>query len=151
MNHRIRCPLASISFVLAMAFSAGAAAQTPPYEQFRISDRQVDAMLSAAHVRCQERSGGVTIHMRNCTAAEQDRLDARVDAAYRDALARLASGAARTRLRRLQREWLATRWDACWRDPENQEGTAGLLNLDGCGLTEMVRRLAYLQLYARRR
>ncbi len=62
--------------------------------------------------------------MQTCMAGEYRRLDRALNAAYRDALRRLPSNAARSRLRDLQRTWLKTRWDIC-ADEVARSGMAG--------------------------
>ena len=100
-----------------------------------------------------DKSGGVTINMRNCSAAEHERLDALLNSTYQSALTRLPSDAAREQLRAQQRHWLKTRYDHCDERLEEageggpHSGTMALLILDACGLSEMDRRIAWLERY----
>lgn len=74
--------------------------------------------------QCVSGSGGVTSTMQACMAIEYRRLDRLLNRAYRDALRRLPSDAARSRLRGLQRTWLETRWNICT-DEVARSGMAG--------------------------
>jgi uncharacterized protein YecT (DUF1311 family) len=134
------------ALVALLASTAPAAAAVPPYERFRLADGAIDRMIGAEYQGCMDGSGGVTAAMRDCAAAEHERLDVRLNAAYRAALARLPNPAARTRLRTLERRWLATRWAGCRRQAAAEGGgSMGLLILDSCALEEMVRRIVWLE------
>jgi uncharacterized protein YecT (DUF1311 family) len=131
--------------------SASAAGATQPYERFRISDAEFQRVTSAEYRRCMDTSGGVTSNMRDCSETESLRLDARLNAVYRDAMSRLPTPAARNRLRALERRWVATRYRDCERNARSERGgTLWLIMMDGCGLDEDVRRIAWLERYERR-
>jgi uncharacterized protein YecT (DUF1311 family) len=123
------------------------------YPSFKLSTAESEQRESKVYARCLDRSGGVTIHMRNCSAAEAERLDALLNSTYRRALARLPTEAAREELRAQQRQWLKTRYDHCDKELEEageggpNSGTMALLILDGCGLSEDDRRIAWLERY----
>lgn len=129
---------------------SGAAAAMQPYERFRIPDTEAERITSDDYRRCMDASGGVTANMRDCSYAESQRLDVRLNAAYRAAMTRLPNAAARARLRALQRRWLATRYRGCDRDMRREGGTLGLVIADGCALDEGMRRIAWLERYGRR-
>jgi uncharacterized protein YecT (DUF1311 family) len=144
-----RAPIHLSRFAAAALLACAAAAfAVPPYERFAVAD--ADATPSREYARCMDRSGGVTVAMRDCAGSEHERLDRRLNAAYRAAMARLPDGAARTRLRNLERRWLAVRWSRCRRDADAEGGgTLALLILDSCTLDEMVRRVVWLERYGR--
>jgi uncharacterized protein YecT (DUF1311 family) len=141
---------AAVLAALLLAAAPAQAANPPvPYERFELSDAAYEAMTSTQYMDCLDASGGVTISMRDCAGDEHERLDVRLNAAYRAAMARLAGSADRNRLQRLERRWLATRWDSCRRENAEETGTLGLILLDGCNLGEMQRRIAWLERYGR--
>jgi uncharacterized protein YecT (DUF1311 family) len=129
----------------------GAAAPMQSFERFRISNAESERVVSGAYRRCMDASGGVTANMRDCSHAESQRLDLRLNAAYRAAMARLPAAAARARLRALQRSWLAARYRRCDRAArEEGGGTLGLIMMDDCALGEVTRRIVWLERYGRR-
>ena len=152
MRHRLPRLIGPIAF-LPLVLCASAAAAQLRYERFRIPERQSEAMLSPEHNRCQQTSSGATNDIRACSYQEERRLDVRVNAAYRAAIARLPTQAAKTRLDNLQRRWLATRWNGCGSQADlyREGGSAALLGYDWCRLREMTRRIAWLERYGRRR
>ncbi|MET0328962.1 MAG: lysozyme inhibitor LprI family protein [Luteimonas sp.] len=94
----------------------------------------VDASASEdapAFSRCMEASGGVTVAMLDCIAAETALQDARLNREYRDTLAMLSSGQ-QARLRTAQRSWVQYRDADCgfWADPDG--GTAASLAVADC-------------------
>jgi uncharacterized protein YecT (DUF1311 family) len=144
---------AATPLLAGMLLQIGTPAAAQDYRGFRLTEAQEKSLDSPADNRCLDRSGGVTIDMRNCAAAEMDRLDVRLNQSYRAAISRLPNHAAKRGLRDLQRRWLATRWDACHRrideDPE-MGGTLGLVVLDACEISEVQRRIVWLEGYGRR-
>jgi len=136
----------AILFALAAA-TLSASAAVPPYPSFKITDAQVARVLSIEFRQCVDRSGGVTSSMRDCGTKEFARLDRALNIAYRNAMAQLnASGKAK--LRYAERRWLKTRWSECDLEAASGDGgTAALLNEDGCGMSEMARRITWLQRY----
>jgi uncharacterized protein YecT (DUF1311 family) len=113
------------------------------YARFRPSGNAIDAAHSPMLRRCMNDSGGITVNMRDCSAAEYDRVDVRLNANYRQAMARL-SAARQQQLRASQRRWLQVRWQRCDNDPEIDGGTLGLIVRDGCVLNELTRRTLWL-------
>jgi len=105
-------------------------------------------MSSSGYTRC-ARAAGSTYAMRECLGAEQRRFDARLDTAYRAAMARLPGGSARDRLRNQERHWLATRWSECRRRYASAQGTLSLISQDACVVREVARRVVWLERYER--
>jgi uncharacterized protein YecT (DUF1311 family) len=135
--------------VLCAAFgiATSGAAQTggfdADYARFRPNEQAVMAAHSLEMRRCMNASGGVTVAMRDCSAAEYDRVDSRLNANYRRVMARLPQARAGA-LRASQRRWLQTRWTRCDNDPDLEGGTLDLIIRDSCVLTELTRRTLWL-------
>ena len=141
--------VSSLAIIVQLALAAPAGA-TIPYQGRQASEADYERLTSAEYHRCMDESGGVTVEMRDCSAAEHDRLDGRLNAVYRTAMAQLPDNPALLRLRNLERQWLATRWDECDREAEEAGGgTLSLLVFDACALSEMVSRVAWLERYGR--
>ena len=122
----------SILFGAVLAGGPGAAAaQEPPG-------------YSAAFDACMDRSGGVTVEMRDCSAAEYERQDRALNAAYRDLMGRLGPEL-QTDLRNAQRAWIAFRKAECDYRHRSEGGTMGLLVYDGCWLDFTAKRVTQLQ------
>lgn len=86
--------------------------------------------------------------MRECNHTEFERLDAILNAEYRNAMARLPAKASRARLRASQRQWLKARWNGCYEAAKEEEGgTIWLLMVDSCGIGEMMNRIVWLKHY----
>lgn len=118
-----------------------------PYSSFRASDADFERVVSVEYKKCEGEAAGVTAEMRDCSAAEFDRLDAQLNDEYREAMLR-SRPSERAMLRQLQRRWLATRWRECDLAMAKEEGgTLALLIGDGCRLTEMARRILWLERY----
>jgi uncharacterized protein YecT (DUF1311 family) len=143
-------PISAGILMAAMSGHALGIQDTSGFAQFPVSDYQIEAQYSPHFRACIKRSGGVTASMRECSASEHDRLDARLNRAYADAMARLLAPQDKTALRQYQREWLAIRGQRCLAEMEQAGGgTASLLVGDGCGLNQMIRRILWLERYAR--
>ena len=115
LRHRygaIRRPVAT-AMALLTASNSGLSAAEPP-----AADRSPEFRQFVRD------SAGVTGAMQTCMAGEYRRLDRALNMAYRDALRRLPSDAARSQLRALQRAWLKSRWDIC-NVEVTQSGMAG--------------------------
>ena len=54
----------------------------------------------------------------------------------------------KSKLRDAERIWLKLRWKECDRQAARDGGTSALLNSDGCGISEMARRIVWLQSYS---
>jgi len=133
---------------LMLSFLIGSAtAQT--YPAYHISDAEFERVVSAEYRKCMDSSGGVTAAMRDCSATEFDRLDAKLNAEYRNAMSRLQPND-RVKLRQLERDWLKARWRECDRSMAKEAGgTMALVISDGCRLSELARRTVWLQRYGR--
>jgi uncharacterized protein YecT (DUF1311 family) len=75
-------------------------------------ERALEDSYSRAYKACMDRSGGVTASMLDCGNAEYTKLDAALNAAYREAANGLAPGQ-RNLLRDSQRAWLGYRDTSC--------------------------------------
>jgi hypothetical protein len=121
-----------------------------PFDRFTLPTARFNSMLSSAFQSCERSPAAInTFGTRNCIWDEQTRFRARVAMAFRSALARLPAGAARTRLRSLQRRWQATHRTQCRRRFQGVDGTMSLIGEDMCALRELARRVAWLERYGR--
>lgn len=106
---------------------------------------------SATYRRCLETGDaarGVTPAMGACIHAELDRQDARLNGAYKAAMARL-SPQGKVSLRNTQRAWIRNRDQSC---RENLTGgTIDMLEVPGCHLSMTAVRAVELEQMARRR
>ena len=128
---RIRMACAAVT-VLLVASAAGAADAT-----------------SRAFGRCIDKSGGVTSSMRACSHDEGLRQDREMNALYRRVMRRL-DAAGRLKLKAEQRAYQRHVDKVC--DVEVQpdaEGTAGLLEADGCATTAEDKRIKQLRRLAK--
>jgi uncharacterized protein YecT (DUF1311 family) len=143
----MRYLLATMATTAALLMPGIAAAQVANfdanYARYRPSERAVATVTSPAYHRCNRQSGGVTVEMRDCSFAEQDRVDVLLNANYRRAMARL-SPARQQQLRASQRRWLTTRYNHCDNHPDMEGGTLDLIIRDGCVLAEVQRRTLWL-------
>ena len=80
---------------------------------------------------CIEASGGVTLEMLNCNAAEMERLDGELNRLYREAM-RLLPPAIGQELREVQRAWLTWRDRHCGFYAGLPLGTSASINGTGC-------------------
>jgi uncharacterized protein YecT (DUF1311 family) len=126
-----------LAIVLAFFVATPAAAQ---------SDTEISARYSREWRQCVDASGGVTVEMRDCSAAEYERQDVRLNAAYRATMARL-NRAGQTRLRTLQRAWLRDRRSRCLNPPDAEGGTLDLILIDACFLDTTIERTIWLERY----
>lgn len=115
---------------------AGVAASSPDY--------------SASYGACMasgEAAGGVTSAMMDCTGAEIDRQDARLNQVYRLRVATLAPPRVAA-LRAAERAWIRARDVRCHREAKAEEGgsLAGLLYA-GCILDATIARTRWLEAY----
>lgn len=78
----------------------------------RAEDPRQEESYSPAYKACMDKSGGVTADMRDCGTKEYAKLDAALNAAYREANKDL-SPEQRNLLRDTQRSWLAYRDSSC--------------------------------------
>lgn len=110
--------------------------------------RPLEFRLSDAYRNCIKLSGGATQAQIDCAEEEYVRLDQTLNQSWQATLARLPDKAARTALRRDQREWLRTRWIEC-DERVAQSGVAGsesaILIYDACRLEVVARRISLLK------
>ncbi len=132
MNIRISQYLAACGAIL---LSAVAVAQTPG--------------TNSVYQECMDQSGGVTVNMRDCMAAEIERHDVRLNTAYQALQAQQRNTAAQSRLRQVQRQWLQQREERC--APDGNSGTEALLEMDSCYLNATKRRADQLQAWVKAR
>jgi uncharacterized protein YecT (DUF1311 family) len=96
-----------------------------------------------------ERSGGVTVELRDAQSAAFHAWQLELDRLYRELMARMKRDEDRAALRKAQRAWLAfdeaeTQWD--WSAAmHGEEGTAGPLNVAGASLVRLQQRVCDLQ------
>lgn len=110
----------------------------------------VERALSREYNECMGRGDaarGVTIAMRECSGAELDRQDARLNQAYRMTMQRL-SKARQTKLRTDQRAWIKRRDATCIAAAKKFEGgTMAPLEHGQCALRETIARRLWLEKY----
>ena len=103
------------------------------------------AATSPAFSACMDRSGGVTVAMRDCYAAETQQQDRRLNTVYRQ-ITRDIEAPARTKLLRAQRAWLAYRKAECELAMTPHEGgTLALVTGDDCWLRLTAERVRQLE------
>jgi len=117
------------------------------YAGFTVSEGDRDARLSQEYQGCMDRAQG-TVDMRRCAAGEHQRLTRLMDSTFRNAVGRLSQPSARDRLRADQTRWQQGLHDHCrreLRESGEEGGSMGLLVLDGCALSELIRRTLWLE------
>ena len=101
--------------------------------------------FSAAFSRCMDASGGVTVAMRDCYAAETERQDQRLNVVYSQ-LRRQLAPSARAKLLQAQRAWLAYRKAECaYAMTPDEGGTLALVTGDDCWLRATAERVSRLE------
>lgn len=110
----------------------------------------VERALSREYNECMTRGDaarGVTPAMRECSGAELDRQDARLNQAYRMTMQRLPR-ARQAKLRTQQRAWIRQRDRACVREAMPfHGGTMAPLTHGQCALRETIARRLWLERY----
>lgn len=103
-----------------------------------------DGDLSAAYSTCMDRSNGVTANMIDCIAAETGRQDARLNTAYKNAMATL-SAKRKKDLQDVQRLWIRYRDANCsfYADPDG--GTLARVNANSCMMDATAARAKELE------
>lgn len=117
------------------------------YSGFRLNDGDRETRLSPDYQQCMDVAQG-TGEMRRCASDEHGRLTVLMDSAFRDAVGRMSSPAARDRLRADQSRWQQGRRAHCQRELREsgeEGGSMGLIVLDSCALHELVRRTMWLE------
>ena len=105
---------------------------------------QVEKRYTRGYSECMDKSGGVTVEMMNCTAAEIDIHDASLNQAYVMVMRPLAKPRKNT-LRGLQRSWIKQRDAKCARSIADEGGSMAGLIYSGCILDETIRRTIFLE------
>lgn len=99
---------------------------------------------------CTDASGGITVEMMNCNGVEIDYQDARLNRAYKRAMARLTP-AQRLVLRTSERKWLRERESNCARENDESglgnEGTLAMVIFSTCIMSEITSRANWLETY----
>ncbi|MDZ3832411.1 MAG: lysozyme inhibitor LprI family protein [Sphingopyxis sp.] len=135
---------------IAAILTLAAATATSGIASEQAAPLHMETPISEAYGDCIGASGGVTAAMRDCSAQEYARLDARLNASWRTTMARLSGEAAQAQLRRSQREWLRTRWAECDESVAKSGmagGTGALLIYDSCQIRVLAQRIAWIENY----
>jgi uncharacterized protein YecT (DUF1311 family) len=140
----------SVDTTIAAAPAPQAPAATPPEtaasSEAGADASSVEARYSPAYDACMssgEAAEGVTVAMADCTSAEIEVQDAKLNAAYQQAMRGLEEGP-RQKLREAQRAWIKFRDTKCASEA-NSGGTMDILNSGGCILDATVRRTIELE------
>ena len=93
---------------------------------------------------CVDESGGVTVAMLNCIAAETERQDARLNKAYQKLMSQL-SAARKKELETVQRLWSQYRDAKCnfYADPDG--GTSAVVRVNDCFMSTTAARAKELE------
>lgn len=105
---------------------------------------QVEKRYTRSYSECMDKSGGVTVEMMNCIAAEINVQDARLNQAYVMVMRPLAKPRKNT-LRGLQRTWIKQRDAKCARSIADEGGSMAGPIYSGCILDETIRRTIFLE------
>jgi len=103
-----------------------------------------DNDLSRQYSNCMDRSGGVTVNMLDCIAAETDRQDTRLNNAYKRTMASL-NATRKKQLQEVQRIWIRYRDANCdfYADPNG--GTIATVNSNSCYMEATAERTTELE------
>jgi uncharacterized protein YecT (DUF1311 family) len=102
---------------------------------------------SPSFKQCLAKSGGITVNVHDCDAAEYGRIDGELNATYRALTAKL-DPKRRTTLVKAQREWLAWRKLECDYDASAEEdGSDYPLLIDSCFINMTQDRINTLSTY----
>lgn len=125
------------------AMFAGALAVTST--SARAEEPRQEESYSPAYKTCMDKSGGVTADMLDCGNKEYSKLDAALNAAYRDANKDL-SLEQRNLLRDTQRSWLAYRDSSCsFMSRLGDRGTMASLTDQSCLMSVTAERTRWLK------
>ena len=127
--------LFSRTLLIAALAATSASAQT---------QTQVEKRYTRGYSECMDASGGVTVEIMNCSAADIDVQDARLNQAYVMVMRPLAKPR-KTTLRGLQRTWIKQRDAKCARSIADEGGSMAGLIYSGCILDETIRRTIFLE------
>ncbi|NNH77646.1 DUF1311 domain-containing protein [Acinetobacter sp. ANC 5380] len=100
--------------------------------------------LSRQYSNCMDRSGGVTVNMLDCIAAETSRQDTRLNNAYKRTMAAL-NASRKKQLQEVQRLWIRYRDVNCdfYADPDG--GTIAAVNSNSCYMEATAARATELE------
>ena len=134
-----------VSFtIVALALLAAAMA---PTSLRAASDEAVEARYSPAYDRCLESPGGQTTYgMIECTTAELNVQDRRLNDAYRIAMADL-NDRQKARLKAAQRAWMVFRDADCAAQSDEDWGSLSRITAHVCVLQRTVERTLDLEAY----
>jgi uncharacterized protein YecT (DUF1311 family) len=107
---------------------------------------RAEPATAAQFKACMDKSGGVTLDMHNCLAAEDQRQDERLNANYKLLLSKLPTDQ-HDALRKAQRAWVAYRDSECALQGTFEHGNMGPLVIDGCYMDMTSRRADELKAY----
>ena len=111
-----------------------------------LSDPANDPRFSDTFHLCMDRAQGVTAEMRDCMTAEQDRLERRLNDAYRVLMSNMPDGEEKETLRNSERAWIAHRETECAFEASEQEGgTLKPVLIAGCWLKQTADRVDELE------
>ena len=103
-----------------------------------------DSLLSAEYAQCMEKSGGVTVEMKDCLTAEDERIEALLNATYKKTMQAMDEKQ-KTLLRDSQRAWLKYREGSCDTMMSVLGGTSASLITTGWRLEMTARRVSWLR------
>lgn len=129
--------LFSRTLLIAALAATSASAQT---------QSQIEKRYTRDYSGCMDASGGVTVEMMNCIAAEIDIQDARLNQAYVMVMRPLAKSRKNT-LRGLQRTWIKQRDAKCQREIADEGGSMAGIIYSGCIVDETIKRTIFLENY----
>ncbi|MGB8697724.1 MAG: lysozyme inhibitor LprI family protein [Acinetobacter sp.] len=100
--------------------------------------------MSRQYSNCMDRSGGVTVNMLGCIAAETSRQDTRLNNAYKRTMASL-NATRKKQLQEVQRLWMRYRDANCkfYADPDG--GTIAAVNSNSCYMEATAARATELE------
>ena len=103
-----------------------------------------DSLLSAEYAQCMEKSDGVTVAMQDCLTAEDERMEALLNATYKKVIQAMDERQ-KTLLRDSQRAWLKYREGSCDTMMSVLGGTSAGLITTGWRLEMTARRVSWLK------
>jgi uncharacterized protein YecT (DUF1311 family) len=124
-------------FLITAFVATSASAQT---------QEQIEKRYSQDYSQCMDDSGGVTVEMMDCIAAEIDIQDARLNQSYVMVMRPLPKPR-KDKLRGLQRAWIKQRDANCQRAIADEGGSMAGLIYSGCILDETIKRTIFLENY----
>jgi uncharacterized protein YecT (DUF1311 family) len=111
---------------------------------FALSSVQAEERTSGDYAACLDKSGGVTLAMKDCIREELERQDLRLNGAYKNLMDSLPENR-KAQLRDAQRKWIAFRDANCGFYYDPQGGSAARLASDECVVTLTAERAHELE------